>query len=50
MEAIETKQANIIIQFVDSYWIDLFNRMENLRSNLDQFEQRLTNNNNTKTQ
>ena len=47
MEVIETTQANQIIKFVDSYWENLFKRMENLRSNLDQFEQKLTINNNT---
>ena len=47
METIETIQSNMIIKFVDNYWENLFKRMENLRSNLDQFEQKLTINNNT---
>jgi len=47
MEAIDTIQANMIIQFVDSYWEDLFNRMENLRCNLSQLEQTQNINNNT---
>ena len=50
MEIIETIQSNMIIKFVDSYWEDIFNRMENLRCNLNEFEQTLNINNNTNKQ
>ena len=50
MEAIDTIQSNMNIKFVDSYWEDLFNRMENLRRNLSQPEQTQNTNSNTNKQ
>jgi len=50
MEAIETIKENMMIKYVDNYWENLFNRIDELRYNLDQLEQTLIINNNTKTQ